>query len=82
MSRTKHGKLHRSFEVSSVRRTDVLTACRLTKEEVLKFTDDDMRFIARRMGNAHTEYGGYWDTLELAVNEVEEKHAKNKEERN
>jgi hypothetical protein len=51
------------FTVSCVAKEDLLDC--LTEEQVALVDDWDMEQIADKMGNAHTENGGYWIDLDI-----------------
>ena len=57
-------KLNQDFEVSSVCREDLKEF--LTEKEALAFTDDEMRRLANKMGDAFSDCG-YWDILESCI---------------
>ena len=52
-----------SFIVTRLAREDLDE--RLSKEEIAKLTDEDMRYIARKMGEAYCESGAFWDHAEI-----------------
>jgi hypothetical protein len=60
-------RLHKSFEVSSLSRLDLIQAG-YTEARVLALSDAEMEEIARRMGDLYTDsMNGYWEDLELVA---------------
>ena len=51
------------FVVTRIHRDDLTES--LTREEIAKLTDDDMQWIAEKMGDAYLESGQFWEDLEI-----------------
>jgi hypothetical protein len=61
---------HKSFEVSSVSRSDLVTAG-LSPEFVAGLTDEQMAQVAAKMGDYYTDQG-YWEHVTIAVEHIME----------
>ena len=46
----------------------------LTPKQAYRMTDADMRWIARKMGDAYTGYGDFWDDLGRNADRAAEKY--------
>lgn len=56
------------YVITRVHREDVAT--RMGQDVAELLTDEDMAYIARKMGEAYVGHGGFWTDLEIYVEGV------------
>ncbi len=64
-------ELNKPFPIASVCRADLRGI--LTDEQIASLSDGEMESIADRMGDAFTDSGLYWESLEIMAKHVTEK---------
>jgi len=59
------------YAITHLHREDIAT--RLGQDQADLLTDEDMAYIARKMGDAYVGHGGFWEDLEFFVEDVLER---------
>ena len=68
-----HKKLNKPFHISSICRLDLVNDER-TEKQVLRMSDYEMDYLARKMGDVMQEC--YWDALEVVLDDILSKKPK------
>jgi hypothetical protein len=58
-------RLNQEFEISVVTRQDVASC--IPEKVAMTFSDAEMKYIARAMGDMHNDNGSYWQDLDYAI---------------
>lgn len=69
---------HKPFLIVSVCRADLKGI--IPEETIAQLDDTDMEWIADKMSDAHRDSGGYWESLEIMVQELLERRAQQEQE--